>query len=283
MTKYNQAFYDEQEQLSLDSARIILDRLFAHYHPTSVVDVGCGRGTWLAACRELGIDEFLGIDGTHVDKQRLRVSPERLFAHDLCRALHLERRFDLAMSLEVAEHLTGARADGFIADMTALSDVVLFSAAIPYQGGTGHVNENWPEYWADKFRRHDYVLVDLLRPELWDDSRIAFWYRQNVFLYVRRASLASLGFTAWAPGDMPLSAVHPQLFLWACTRTRPMGGYAFDADSTYWHMAARAYREHRTLTEHVSGYGKSYEVRFGWLSRLRTRLFSQMQKNGPGR
>lgn len=273
MTEYNQDFYDDQERLSLASARIVLDQLFADFRPRSVVDVGCGLGTWLGACRSAGIDDVLGLDGDYVDRQRLHIPAERFLARDLAEPWRLDRRFDLAMSLEVAEHLPGESADNFVCRLTELADVILFSAALPYQGGTGHVNENWGEYWADKFRRRGYLLVDLFRPALWADRRVAFWYRQNCFLYVHASCIEALGFRAWRPGEMPLSSIHPEMFLWACNRQRPIGQSSFEPDKLYWHDVADAYTAGSVIAEHRPGYGPEHQVRFGGLlDRLRARL-----------
>ena len=78
------------------------------------------------------------------------------------------------------------RGERFVADLVALAPVVLFSAAIPGQGGTDHINEQWQDYWARLFAKHDYVALDFLRLKFWNDSRIEWWYRQNIILYVRR-------------------------------------------------------------------------------------------------
>lgn len=261
MSEYNREFYDDQEAASLESARVVINLLFARFRPMSVLDVGCGLGTWLRACVERGVGDVTGIDGTHIARTRLHIPPERFLARDLSRPLEVGRRFDLVLSLEVAEHLASQRADSFIGELTALSDVVLFSAALPYQGGTGHVNENWAEYWSDKFRRCGFSLVDLLRPALWNDERVAFWYRQNLFLYVREQRLGALDMVAWQPGDMPLSAIHPEMFLWACARARRYGN-AFDRDRAYWRHAAHAYRDRQVVAEAEVGYGGQYRVRF---------------------
>jgi hypothetical protein len=142
-------------------------------------------------------------------------------------------------------HLPGDRANSFVAELTALADVVLFSAALPYQGGTGHVNENWPEYWADKFRKRGYVLVDLFRPgPLARPTGRLLVPPQNTFLYVRAEQIGALGLAAWRLGDMPLSSVHPELLLWVCARARGIGN-AFERDRTYWNDAVHAYQAAR--------------------------------------
>ena len=71
---------------------------------------------------------------------RKTVSSQR----DLAQPLQIDRRFDLALSLEVAEHLPPECGSEFVQTLTDLSSVILFSAAIPFQGGTDHLNEQWP-------------------------------------------------------------------------------------------------------------------------------------------
>ena len=120
---------------------------------------------------------------------------------DLTQPISLGRRFDLAICLEVAEHIDEKRASDFLSTLTSFSDHVLFSAAIPYQGGTGHVNEQWPGYWARLFADKGYGCQDFIRKKIWNDSGIHYWYRQNILL-----------FSKGAEHEEPLPMVHPELF-----------------------------------------------------------------------
>ena len=136
--------------------------------PDSVIDVGRGVGTWLDVARELGVKECLGVDGAYVEREALLIPDEAFLPLDLAGpglpdavAAVRPGRFDLVMCLEVAEHLPGARAASLVEELCRLGDVILFSAAIPFQGGTGHVNEQWPEFWALHFRSHGYACFDL--------------------------------------------------------------------------------------------------------------------------
>ncbi len=169
---------------SVESARAILPLLFALSRPVSVIDVGCSIGNWAAVCRELGIEDVIGVDGDYVDRRALRIPEDRFVAHDLTRPLRLGRSFDLAISLEVAEHLPEECATGYVADLCRLAPMVLFSAAIPYQGGLHHVNEQWPGYWVQRFAGHGYAPVDCVRDEVWDDPSVSDWYAQNTLLFV---------------------------------------------------------------------------------------------------
>lgn len=158
------------------------------FHPTSVVDIGCGIGTFLHEFIECNITDVLGIDGEWVDKTLLvKHLNKNLFVEaDLEKKLVLDRRFDLAICLEVAEHIRHESTSSFIDTVTGLSDVVVFSAAIPGQGGQNHVNEQWLSYWEKIFETHDYVLYDLIRPLIWDNPNIFFWYKQNMVVFAKK-------------------------------------------------------------------------------------------------
>jgi SAM-dependent methyltransferase len=164
----------------------VVPEVIALVAPRSVVDVGCGPAGWIAEFREAGISDVIGIDGDWVDRDLLLISPELFRAHDLRQPLSLDRMFDLALCLEVAEHLPAERAGPLVSELTKLAPVVLFSAAIPGQGGNGHINEQWPDYWATMFEKSSYVPLDCLRSRFWSDGQIEWCYRQNMILYARR-------------------------------------------------------------------------------------------------
>jgi SAM-dependent methyltransferase len=153
-------------------------------NPRSVLDVGCGSGEWLGAWRELGVGDLLGVDGTHVDSSFLAIPTREFRAVDLAEGeFYLGREFDLVSSLEVGEHLRPECGADFVASLVKHGDVVLFSAAVPGQGGVEHVNEQWPSYWVGQFATHGYHLLDVIRPQVWNDDRIAYYYRQNALLF----------------------------------------------------------------------------------------------------
>jgi len=153
--------------------------------PKSVVDFGCGTGTWLAVFSRYGVREILGVDGPWIDHELLEIPSDRFVARDLSKPFYLDRQFDLVLSLEVAEHLPPESAHGFLDSLTRLGPIVLFSAAIPYQGGTGHLNEQWPEYWASLFERRGFNAVDCIRRRVWENPAVEWWYAQNAILLVR--------------------------------------------------------------------------------------------------
>lgn len=213
-TPYSYEFFVGQKDLSYKSARQVIPIIQQFVTVRSVCDVGCGIGTWLRAFLEAGVKDIIGVDGDYIDKRLLEIPSSVFQEADLRQSLCLDRSFDLAMALEVAEHLPKSRGTSFIEDLTRLAPVVLFSAAIPRQGGTGHINEQWQSYWAAVFASYDFVTCDVLRPLIWDNLDVARWYRQNMFLFCRRSFLARVPRLAVRPDHtLPLCIVHPQQYL----------------------------------------------------------------------
>lgn len=226
MTKnlYNQKFYEKQQPGSIQSAHVVIPTILNWIAPKSVVDVGCGVGSWLSVFDECGVRDYLGIDGEYVDKNLLLIPQSKFKPFDLKQPIQLEREFDLVVSLEVAEHLPAENAEKFIQSLTALGPVILFSAAIPFQGGTGHINEQWPEYWKAYFDKYGYVLCDAIRSKIWNDRGVDPWYRQNIFLYVRENCLdkyPQLKKELEGKKSLPLALVHPETYLYNIERLDP--------------------------------------------------------------
>ncbi|HEX2096707.1 MAG TPA: methyltransferase domain-containing protein [Solirubrobacterales bacterium] len=209
---YDSDYFNLVERQSDRSAEAVVPVLLRLLEPSSVVDVGCGTGAWLKHFRGEGIEEIHGIDGAWVDRSSLQIPAERFEVVDLARPSARERSFDLVVSLEVAEHLPPGSAEGFVELLTSLGDAVAFSAAIPGQGGTGHVNEQWPSYWSERFAARGFAAFDAVRPEIWNDERIAWWFRQNLVLYVREERFDDNPRLAGSVAGEPLSLVHPELF-----------------------------------------------------------------------
>lgn len=221
---YDRRFYDLLATTADPSAAVVVPMLLALAPVASVVDVGCGTGGWLAAFRAHGVEDVLGVDGPWVAEEQLRIPRERFRRADLSAPLRLDRRFDLALALEVAEHLPPDRAEGFIGDLLSAAPLVLFSAAIPGQGGEGHVNEQWPAWWAERFGRHGAHCLDPFRAALWHDERVAWWYRQNILLFATAEAVSRWPELAASPAaDPPRALVHPAL--WAIARRRAEPGF----------------------------------------------------------
>jgi SAM-dependent methyltransferase len=209
---YDAQFYRDLAATAGPSAARVWPLVLELAPIASAVDVGCGDGGWLAALMAQGVADVLGLEGDWVAEAQLRIPPARFRRADLRRPIVLDRRFDLACSLEVAEHLPPERADGFVADLARLAPLVLFSAALPGQGGPDHLNEQWPAYWAARFAANGFRAVDCLRLRLWADEQVAWWYRQNLLLFSHADALVRwprLAVAADAAPPAPLHLVHP--------------------------------------------------------------------------
>jgi SAM-dependent methyltransferase len=196
-TDYDPAYYEKNRAGSKTSAEIVVPQLIEWLPPVvSVVDIGCGEGWWGKAFEDCGAN-VTGVDGDYAEPVIQRFIP-----HDISVSIP-PGKYDLALSLEVAEHLPGNRAQSFVADLCSLAPIVVFSAAIPGQGGSGHINEQWPSYWVEKFAEQGYEGTGHLRWQIWDDDRVEPWYCQNLLIF---------GPNIVGDGCPPV--VHPKIWAW---------------------------------------------------------------------
>lgn len=217
LVPYTKSYFERGCNGSARSASKIVPELIRLLMPQSVVDIGCGIGTWIGAFRLNGVDDVVGVDGSYIPKDALQVDEKAFILADLSQSFQLDRTFDLAITVEVAEHLPSSRAHTFVADLVRLAPAVAFSAAIPGQGGTNHVNEQWPDYWEAIFAEFNYRAVDCFRPHFWDDNEIEFWYRQNLVLFVSEARMALYpALEALIRPSKLLRLVHPELHIRNC-------------------------------------------------------------------
>lgn len=207
-------FFEDRHRQTLPAATRIAERT-AHLlgePPKRLLDVGCGVGTFLHAFAAAGATDLLGLEGEWLERKHIVIDPDRVHRHDLREPLPETGRFDLVISLEVAEHLPPNRAASFVAELCDRGPAVLFSAAIPLQGGVGHLNEQWPSWWAELFAAERFRPVDGVRPAIWSDEAVATWYRQNTVLYLHPDHPASENAT-FVDDLAALDLVHPKLYL----------------------------------------------------------------------
>jgi SAM-dependent methyltransferase len=198
------------------SATQVVPLLIKLFSPKSVVDIGCGLGSWLSVFQQHQVANVLGVDQPkYINLKHLTISSENFRAHDLTQPLQLPQKYDLATCLEVAEHLPESAADTLIQSLVGASDIVVFSAAIPSQGGIHHVNEQWASYWVKRFAQHAYEAIDCIRPHIWNNNQVEMWYRQNLLVFIKQERLAQNNQyqqlkTQYA--HHPLDVVHPELW-----------------------------------------------------------------------
>jgi len=206
--RYTPEFFEGFAEDSARSSRVVLGHLFERYQPASVLDVGCGVGAWLDTAQKLGARAVRGLDGPWVKPEQLRIGAENFERIDFEAKDWPEiRPVDLAMSLEVAEHLTPEAGARLVTYLTESAPVVLFSAAIPGQGGEGHVNEQWQSYWAGRFAERGFRPSLALRWAVWTDNDVEFWYQQNLTLFVADSHAHLIEEAAG-----PMDVIHPRLY-----------------------------------------------------------------------
>ena len=213
-TDYGREFYEWTDQAALTAAEIVVPTVLDMVDVTSVVDVGCGTGAWLRAFVDRGVTDILGIDTDRVPPDLLKIGRDRYMTADLAHPPTVGRNFDLAVSVEVAEHLPEEAADRFVAFLCSLAPVLLFSAAIPGQEGEAHLNEQWPSYWSGRFAVHGFESLDVVRPLIWDNADVPWFYRQNLLIYVRSTDRGriTIGDGISLLPAPPMALVHPFTF-----------------------------------------------------------------------
>lgn len=193
-------------------AQVVLPVFFSFFKPHVIVDIGCGRGTWLKEAVKLGVKEIIGIDEGPFHPETSVLHQQQYMQADLSIPLSASIRADCCFCLEVAEHLPEKHANTLLDTLTGIADMVLFSAAIPGQGGDGHLNEQWPAYWQLKFAERGFNAYDIIRPVIWNHPEIHFWYQQNIMVYAKEN-----GQLKDIPATGTVTAmVHPQLYLNKC-------------------------------------------------------------------
>jgi SAM-dependent methyltransferase len=209
---YNKDKYSQFRNGAVEIVPLVLSLI----KPKSILDVGCGNGNWLSVFNSHGINDYLGVDVKPTDSTILLIPEDHFLIHNLEEPLQLGRMFDLVVSLEVAEHLPKKCAEIFIDSLIRHGNVILFSAAIPFQGGENHINEQWPEYWVNLFKAKGYVIIDCIRKHIWENPIVEFWYAQNTFYFVKETYLHqnTLFFKEIDKSHKnPLSLVHPENYL----------------------------------------------------------------------
>jgi len=178
--------------------------------PYSILDVGCGLAQWLKVFKDYGINDVLGIDGDHVPNERKNVDTEKEYkVFDLQNINHFElsKKFDLTICLEVAEHLSIQHATDFVKFLVKSSDIIIFSAAVVGQTGENHVNEQSPLYWKALFKENGYCMIDAFRKTFWNNNKVNWWYRQNMFLVIKECDKHLYQFE-----EFENFYIHPELF-----------------------------------------------------------------------
>jgi hypothetical protein len=274
-SEYGAAFFAGIEKGARRSADDVVALLLEIFSPTSIVDIGGGAGHWAAACLAQGVSDVLTIDGPWVPHAARAVPANCFLEHDLSLPLALERTFDLALCLEAAEHLPALAAPNLVRILANAAPVVVFSAALPGQGGNGHINEQLPSYWAHIFASQGYACFSDLRQRIWNNDAVEVWYRQNLLCFVRQSELhrwCDLLAEPIQAGDPLLDIAHPELVVRHHLRAERLEAYAhrlrFELDSVKLELD-RMKRELNIITS--SRVWRAWQMVSGPMRRLRGR------------
>ncbi|MBX4195345.1 class I SAM-dependent methyltransferase [Candidatus Parcubacteria bacterium] len=216
--QYSAEWFNKQKIGASSSAEVVLPIVIDLVNPKSVVDVGCGVGMWLEFFLKNGISDVLGIDGEWVDESELHIPKDRFRKVDIAKPFDVGRSADLAVCLEVGEHLPHEAAEGLVKSLTNIAPVVLFSAAIPHQPGTNHINSQWPEYWAELFKERGFIPVDAIRRKVWTNPNVEYWYAQNTILYIKKDAVKNypkIAHEIECGYSSALPLVHPRRYFYA--------------------------------------------------------------------
>jgi SAM-dependent methyltransferase len=212
--EYSAEFYFNRSAITRRSAEEIVKILDATIQTRTVIDFGCATGIWLDQFKKLGSTEVLGIDGDWVDRKSLSIDGSEYQVHDFGKEkFQPPKTFDLALCIEVAEHISEKMGVMLIDSLVEASDVILFSAAVEGQGGSGHVNEQSQSYWLALFADRGYQAIDLIRPSVWGNEKVNTIYKQNMLLYVKEVVVKKSDTLGAITVSKPYEAdrIHPDL------------------------------------------------------------------------
>jgi 2-polyprenyl-3-methyl-5-hydroxy-6-metoxy-1,4-benzoquinol methylase len=152
------SIFTQEEEMAMCSIypKEILDLTIELFHPASVLDVGCGTGVSLDYFKKRGVDAY-GMEGSALAISKAQ-NPLLIKQYDLHTSIDLSRKFDLVWCFEVAEHIHPRHVSNLLETLTNHGDRILLSAAQPGQGGLGHLNEQFPEYWIEKMSAYGFAL-----------------------------------------------------------------------------------------------------------------------------
>ncbi len=186
---YHADYYAEVDEAAVRSAGAMTESIVTQFKPRRVVDVGCGTGALLEAFRQRGCEVY-GLEYSEAALQFCRARKLRVEQFDLEHdSLGKPETFDVATSMEVAEHLPEKFADRYVDLLTQMSNIVVLTAAHPGQGGTDHVNEQPPSYWIAKFQARGFTHDAALSRQwgqVWKEAgNVSPWYCENLMVFQR--------------------------------------------------------------------------------------------------
>lgn len=203
-------FHKYGSEFNNTSAEIIVPEVIKLVQPKSVLDLGCGIGNWLSVFEQQDIKKLYGVDGEHARSQFILDEKYFIatdFENEESYTTILDEKIDLAVCLEVVEHLTEKTGQKIVEFLCNSTNIIMFSAAVPHQMGENHINEQHPCYWQELFAQRGYVFYDIFRQKYWNHTEIKWWYKQNMFLVAKEGTFSTENFPIFQ-GDL---RIHPEM------------------------------------------------------------------------
>lgn len=210
---YSDTYFDKHEMAARNSARQVVPFVMSVLRPTSIADVGCGSGQWTKEFISNGVRKAYAFDAFASPCWGVTANSVEFQKIDLENRVADFPDVELVCWLEVAEHLSESSCSRILSDIVERTDAILFSCALPGQGGTGHISERRLSDWVSDFEEVGFCCEDILRPRFWNDEDISWWYRQNTVIFVKENSVASNAILKFQlPTFRGMDLIHPDLF-----------------------------------------------------------------------
>ncbi len=180
--KYNDKYYERHFAQYRKWENKIGEYLYEELKPNSVLDLGCGVGSYLEGFLNAGCKNLLGIELSFSDVEKYIVEDIRshIIEGDVTTSLNLNRKFDCVISFEVGEHIAPYGTEKFIDNLILCSDrYIILTAAPPGQRGTGHINLRSKDFWIESIVSKGF----LYREDLVEKYRVK-WKEFNVEKYI---------------------------------------------------------------------------------------------------
>jgi len=185
---YDKDFFNSKhrKELLFACVRPIVSSLIKEYNPGSVADLGCGDGIYIEEFLCKGIDVF-GFDNSREGINRCKIRGINVKKFNIVKdEIGGRKKFDIAICFEVAEHIPAIHSEKIVRHLSKLSDIVIFTAAPPGQGGDNHINEQSKSFWIEKFKEYEYIFDVQNTEDLannWRGSGVVNYMYNNLMIF----------------------------------------------------------------------------------------------------
>lgn len=151
---YPEEYYSKRlkNESEIRGAKIVTDAIFELFNPTSVIDIGCGVAMELFHFKNKGVI-VKGLDRSIYAKKHACIEEVELW--DLINPYSFNKRYDICMSFDFIEHISGDFESVVLSNLIKASDTVLIS--VPWKVGDPlHFNEQPQSHWIEAFNKLGY-------------------------------------------------------------------------------------------------------------------------------